>query len=378
VTQLVVSVEELDTTIAYNDSEVVVNLGKSQDVSMCVPFRTMTGGHPTVEQPAVSQLSAEMTASPDSVTLQRVTGTIQTVDSVTFIVEFDSDAVTLQQGTFSLSGTSATATPSSYTASATFVVFNYKNSATPDNVDCMVVRLVLTDSTTLTFTRQASDGQIDGFYYLVEAKSSEFTVQHFTQAFTGSTLTYDVAIPSAITVARSFVLGSQTCSEAESDSGSNFNYKIIDTDSVLMSRGNDSTHNGSGDCEMQVIQLAVGQLATDVQHVDLDIADSGEDDTTAISAVTVANTALVPGSLLGSYENDRNGSNGMGSSMAQFSIDSTVQISANRQDTLTWGNQKTEIQVLDFELAGAPAAGQPTMRRWGGIPHMNLGTRRSW
>jgi len=170
---IVKSVEFFNITV--DDTTNSGTLSKSQDTDNCVPFFSGSGGSNLIYG-HMMDIYLSSSAGNDYINLERVTTDARKYCRV-YLVEFDSNEVKVQQGTFSMSGTTQTVTVSGVDLDRTAMVF-YHKGVTSNRGDYNLVRGKFNSSTQIEFSRGASTGTIEGHYYIFEALNEQFSVQH--------------------------------------------------------------------------------------------------------------------------------------------------------------------------------------------------------
>jgi hypothetical protein len=168
---LIKSIEKVNISLVSVGSN-SVGLTKGQDIDNCVPFATWESG---TNDLASVFIDIYFGAGP-TLYVQR-NGTAGTISLTVYVVEFEPAEVSVQQGTFSMSGTSTNSTITAVTEAKTFVVSYYRWSGSVYFYDS-TVRTRLTSTTNIDYTRQNSTGTVNGHYYVVEDIGSNWTVQH--------------------------------------------------------------------------------------------------------------------------------------------------------------------------------------------------------
>jgi len=167
-----------------------------QDKSFTLVSRLMGGQNVTIDGSKVSAiLQTPVSGQWTEIKVERA-NTIGSLVAEWQVVTFDASTnVNVQHNTFSFTGTSTTATPTSVVTSKSFVVVTARGT---DNY----VTAVLTNSTTLTFTRNAATGTAIGQWFLVEMPDGVSVQRGSTTFNSGTELTVTSGTtPSISTVA---------------------------------------------------------------------------------------------------------------------------------------------------------------------------------
>lgn len=209
------SVEYLEIALP-NDLAVSVNLTKSQNFANCVPFFTvnLTGAVDDIIERRYTEVILE---SGPKVTARRDGGSGDALVGV-FVVEFDTTGnISVQQGTFTMTGTLTTAAITDVVdITKAFVVISYRQSSTVDDFDAGCVKVEFNSTTELGFSRIASDGTTEGRYFIVATSGTDFSVQHDTISM-GATDELTTETISVVTLASSFLINTYDNSETADD-----------------------------------------------------------------------------------------------------------------------------------------------------------------
>jgi len=176
---------------------------KNQDTDNCVPFFSGSGGS-NVIYGHMTDIYFSSAAGNDYVNVERITPDATKYCHV-YVVEFDPNEVKVQQGTFSMSGTSQTVTISGVDLDHTAMVFYHKGVAS-NRIDYNMVKGKFNSSSQLEFARANTNGTINGHYYVFEALNDQFSVQHINWGGTGTSM--DAVLDPEIGMSRSLLLSS--------------------------------------------------------------------------------------------------------------------------------------------------------------------------
>lgn len=222
------SVEYVEFSITGTTAS--ASLTKSQDIANSIPFMTkkITGNQNDDYDDIM--LDIYFGAGPQ-VTATRVASG-GSLDVGIFVVEFDPTYVNVYQGVVDIPETFATDTDiiTSVDLSKAAMIFYYKHGQADDDWTDMRVSGYFQDSSTVKFERNTesnfnSDGNVDGHYYVFEAKNNEFSVQFadFTLPYSQTQGTYSSL--NAVDMSKSFVISSYM---SEMDSDDDGRYGAVD------------------------------------------------------------------------------------------------------------------------------------------------------
>ena len=172
----ITSIEYVEITLSEGTATASANLSSSQTTANCVPFVTMyfTAG---ASADAFDRKEADIYfESGPKVTATRENTNGQ-INLGIYVVEFNPTYVSVQQGTFSMAGTSDTAAITPVDQSKAAMVHYYQFISGNDKFDETAVAGWFSSNSQLTFQRDTSFETISGHYYVFEALNSEFSVQ---------------------------------------------------------------------------------------------------------------------------------------------------------------------------------------------------------
>lgn len=210
------SVEYVEITLGSGTTNASASLSKSQTIANCVPFVTsMVSGTSDDWDDILADIYFE--TGPKVAGERSLSG--GTVYLGIFVVEFDSNAVRVQQGAISFLGTLDTDSITAVDQSKAAVVFYYKNPISPDDWDHSSVAGWFSADNTLSWQRDASDGTIEGHFYVFEALGTEFSVQavSFNIPYGSSSGTATI---SSVTMSKTFVVASYRTNTGNDDADS--------------------------------------------------------------------------------------------------------------------------------------------------------------
>jgi hypothetical protein len=347
------SVERLQILLAAGTASNSASLTKSQTVANCVPFATK---HITTIASPVdnwSQQAVDISFSGSTVVAATNDGSTRAITVEVTVVEFDPALVDVQQGTFTMTASASDAPTLGTTlgaVTATAMVHYWQNTGAPAVSEPAMVRGVITNTTTVTFTRGASTGNCTGHYYTFEALSSQFVVDQVNIALTGAAS--NTGTIGAVTMAKTFLIGSyEGTSISDDNTLGSCDITLTNTTTITVQR-NGSTGNitanvfaiefaagGSENVYRGTISAQGATASQDVDHtaVDLDLAMPW------IPSATSHKTGSFPGA--GSSDN----------SDAQCSINMVDTDTVNIEHSTAGGEASNDIswEVVEWEIVTA-------------------------
>lgn len=184
---IVLSVEYIETTISNGATSGSVALTKGQTTSNCVPFVSYKCNNDNLDNSF-----CDVYFDSDNIYFSRG-GSSADVVIGTFVVEFDPGEVKVQAGELTASGIATNHyTAESFDPSSTGMVFHTTTSGSSQTTSwCdFSVRGRVVASGTLDFYKNAAGlGSTSGHYYTFEALNDAFSVEHVDHSLTEATLT---------------------------------------------------------------------------------------------------------------------------------------------------------------------------------------------
>ncbi len=267
VSLLVNAVETVE--ISMDDTSATGTLGGNVVVANSVPFMTVRL-EDTDEQgnrlPVDVWLSAD-----DEVMIERDNAAGVAIAQVS-VVEFNPAHATVQSGTFSLGGplTTSVNLTTAVNPAKSFVVFYFqRDNGSANRDDLFVAGDLNAGGTAVTFARLGNAGTIDGHFWVVEAVTTAFSVQHVTGSLTSIANNFTL---SSVTTAKSFLLYSYSSDHQDNDSDrSQVSCGLTASTNVTCRRG--SVTDAIPDLRIQAVSLAGAEF---VQRGDAMVAASVE------------------------------------------------------------------------------------------------------
>lgn len=177
------TVETLTITISSTNTSATGSTTLGQTAADCSLWVTIKTPRTTDENYGPRLIKADISGS--TVTIRRGTGTdIGTITAIVTVVEHTTDCVVSTADTSITGGTTSnTASVSITDIDRAFMVFSQSTTYAPGDTTVAthpLCRGVITDTSTLTFTRAQSTNSITCRWYLVECINDEFSVQRGT------------------------------------------------------------------------------------------------------------------------------------------------------------------------------------------------------
>lgn len=210
-----------------------------------------------------------------------------------FVVEFDSSAITVQKGTWSMAATNPTDTQSITAVSATtaaFMKFFWQTSGTGDDYADSLVRGRFNTTSQVAFERALTTGSISGHYQVIEADGGEFTVEHVTNAMGSTTEETTTTLTAVTALADAFLVVSHDGGDSADDpQGGALNTWMNSTTQATHHRSDGAaTNNITIDINLAVVEAQNSEFT--VQRVSDTAQTTAGDESEAIT--TVADTAF--------------------------------------------------------------------------------------
>ena len=220
------SVEYVEVTITASSEPVVVNLTKGQDETKCTPRFTARPTTSVTDQHQDRMAEVEIIDNAGTPAVRvSASAMVRTEDVIyqIWIIEWGA-AITVQQvDVSSFTGTSLNVAVADVGNQTTaFFHYSYQFTSPPSSDDDFNDLLVqarwngaATDS--ITLTRRASGGTVDGTLYVIECNATEFVVEHLEIDVTTASATSDNTAAATTVMADTFLLHSYETSETGDD-----------------------------------------------------------------------------------------------------------------------------------------------------------------
>jgi hypothetical protein len=279
---LIDSVEYVEIEIATGETTDTASLTKGQTIANCVPFMTRQINGTSSNWDQVF-LDVEFEAGPKVRVTRDSSGGTMSIGIT--VVEFGSN-VTVQSGSYSMSGGSTTETISAVTLSKTAMIHFYKATGVgTTSMANTLVRGSFNSTTQLLFDREDTDGSISGHWYLFEANGTEFSVQHVEHIISFGT-TEETTTISSVTMNKTMLISSFKSDDTIDDvENSVCSVNLASSTSIYSEREFGAVADVT--CEVFVIEFDSGQDPT-VQRGQFDYGSGDTTDSDTISSVIQA------------------------------------------------------------------------------------------
>ena len=289
----VTSIEKFQLVLTNTDTEKSGTLTKGQTTANCVPF--VTTRVTTPNGAAHAGLTVQMSFSGATVVAKTSTSSVRELVAEVTVVEFDPTYVKVQANNFST--TSSSYTPLEGTdydggtgfQDSTFLYHTWRTDSTTTNYSDHCLRGNIFGDTNVNFSRITGGGEVWCSYWLVQALTSEFTVQHIDIRLDNTQQTNTGTVSPSVDTAKSFVLGSRKSAQLSNDDNaeSTFNTTLTSGSVVTINRSSDLDDLW---CVAQVIEFNSGGNEN-VYRGTIDPTDGNDTDTIS-TAVTVADSMV--------------------------------------------------------------------------------------
>ncbi len=340
-------------------------LTKSQDPAKCVPFITArftsTGSPRVTRNNLVSVEIVDDGGTPTVEARRNGSGTVGAMTCVIYIVEF-ADAVTVQKGTLTKSGTSATAAISSVNQGNSFLAFNYHAGAGSAGASAEVATALgfFASNTQIEFNRAfRTDYDLEIAWYVVESNGTDFNVEYIEYNYGSSeTGPTNVALSNSVSLGNSFIVPNfELFDYTDRVRDWAFNWALTGTSQITFYR-NSGTPNRSGTAGVFVVRSNAAGVNT--QRLDTDVGSTPTTNET-VTAVDTDKAVLIAGGHVSSFSTFSPTSDIAGNDLWRHSttLDLTsttnVQLQRNSQD-LAGPNNIARYELVEFEIdtAGPP------------------------
>ena len=377
------SVEEVTTT--FNPSDIgehqqTVNLSKSQAIGKCLAFPTFRFTNDNqADMRNANAVGCEFidNAGTPAVRIHWNVGTDSTpgdIEVYVQVVEMGA-AVTVQQGSVSLTGTSITDTISAVTQGNAFIAFTQAGigiSQSDDWNDTLIQARFVND-TTISFERRAG-GAPDWtiYYYVIESNGTDFNTEYVEYTFANSeTGPTDLTLSNSITLANAFVITTGEVAHGSDDlKQSIWNVHLTGPATLTWCRDHGSTTTNGGTIGVWVVRASSSEFS--VQRFETN-ADGQTTTNQTITAVDLSRAVPINSQNVAccgwAPENATNGAD-VNRHQHSMRLTSTTNIQHQRlQDTALAGtNNMLRYEIVEFELeaGGEVIIAEPGAFTWTG------------
>ncbi len=340
-----------------------VALTKGQDPDQCVPLSTIlrfTGAGQ--DQRANNCVGVDIYDNAGTATVdvnRTITSSGGWADVEICVVEF-ADTVTVQKGTASLTGTSATATITAVNQDNAFAIVTAEAQTTGsgDDFNDYYIQAKFNSNTQLGFTRRASGNpDWDIYWYVVESNGTDFQTEYLEinggQVETGPT---NVSLTNSVNLDHSFIICSYESSEVSDDQrDATWSFALTGTTTLTYYRNNGSFPSAEATFGIWVVRsdsdgCNVQRFATDVDgQTTTNQAITSVD--TDFAAIAVGHTA---GQGVWPINSSTNGTDNY-RYQSTITITSATNVALQRfsQTSVAGSNNFIRYEVVEFGEAGA-------------------------
>ena len=221
ISNIVESIELIETDFTYIDNLISVNLSKGQNYENCVPFFTQRGNS-IREQGHLVDVYFSGTTESGILNFRRYRSddyefpgvTTYYVDLCCYVIEFNPSQIRVQQGTFSLSSTSTTtsipATLNDVNKAALVHTWRMNADSTTRQGRYTFVGGEIVNTSTVGFYLSLYTKAITGHWYIFEDLGNNFEVEHISEVVANLTTPYYNIFDDIIDPFRTFFLSSLT------------------------------------------------------------------------------------------------------------------------------------------------------------------------
>lgn len=361
------SMEKIQVTLDATLEPVTTNLSKSQDETQCVPWITSRAAGTLTDQHQDRMIHVEMIDNAGTPAVRCTAGArADNDDSIIeiFVVEFDS-SIRVQQRSLNVTGTSAAISDLTSVGAIddAFAIYSCEFTSPPtsdDDFNDSSARVVMTDTTTVTVSRNASGGTLTGTIYVVDCDSNEWFVHHHSESFSSETTTIRVATidgsPTVVLV-DCFTLHSYETDEATDDmKDAMWSAHLDSTTQLEFERNQGSASNSQSSTHtVQIVECANNEW--DVQR-NTAFATSGANVKTDISITAVDRTRSVAhhcsgcaGDAFRAATNNSSAGNSNDDEMQSCILSADDNLQFERNST-AFGASRIYWEVIQFEALG--------------------------
>jgi hypothetical protein len=211
------SVEFIDAVISGSNNSAIYNLSMGQNYNYCVPFFT-TYGDSTYWDSRLTDVTFSGTTNSGTIKFERSNNRATSNYIKCYVVEFNPTQVRVQQGSFSLSGTTTTTVTLPTTVSGTdrvAMTFGWQTDNTYRYPTCTAVRGKVLSTASIDFYRYASVSNCSGHWFLFEDLGNNFRTYHLAGNYQENSQTLNINGTSTVDPLRTFILGSYAANDTD-------------------------------------------------------------------------------------------------------------------------------------------------------------------
>ena len=345
----VVRVESFSTSMSAGTNTVTLNLTLGQDATKCVPFVTTRVNSTAAAFANRRFVRARMLTGPARVVLDRGsspgTGAITGIE--VFVVEFDPTEVTVQQLTFTGSGTTVNQAIAAVDLSKTFVVATMRAISTngDNSSDEMYWEADLSSTTNLRMRHFNASDPYNFAVYVVEDIGSNWDVQ--TVVWSAISSTQEDETITAVGMNRTFLVGTYRTEIGHSaPDGSSAIAKLLNTTTVRVDLPLSDPDERTG----TIFVVECGASVASVQRESMQMTGATVTDTDAIVSVdltrSMATCVMGPAGTTTAGMNDSGTSGDWDQAQCTMKFNSNVQVEGERGA----GNDQTDLnwEVIEW------------------------------
>lgn len=203
------SVEFINATISGANNSASYSLSKGQNYTNCVPFFTVCGDSVYYDN-RLTDVTFSGTTNSGIIRFDRSNNRATTNYIKCYVVEFNPEQVRVQQGTFSLNGTTTQTVTLPTTVSGVdraAMTFSWKSDNTSQHQYNSAVRGRVISNSSIDLYRYGSSNNCSGHWFLFEDLGNNFRVNHLSGTQNAGQ-TIDINGQEVVDPLRTFVLGS--------------------------------------------------------------------------------------------------------------------------------------------------------------------------
>lgn len=177
----IVGIEKVETSFAGTSTSVLLTgVGASGYDGYLVPFITFSYNGVSTSQVTPLFVDVYFSGTPGNVSINFQRGEASGTCYVTcYVIEVDTNEVTIESGTFSMTSTSDTSSITEVDTSKAFHIQYYRFAfGGTEYMYQALVRTYFSSTTQLTHDRAKDEGTINGHWYVIEDQGNNFDVQH--------------------------------------------------------------------------------------------------------------------------------------------------------------------------------------------------------
>lgn len=351
------SVEDTGDISITGATEVTFSLTKGQDEANCIPFLTIRADS-SVANSDDRMVKCRIFDSSGTPTVGVIRdGAAGTVVARVFVVEMDPNVVTVQQGTWSMTGTNTVTKQAIDTVGdvdKAFVISTYSCDITSDTYGPINYNVKFNSVTEIEFKRsEATTNVATGTWFVVHTTGTDFSVQHDTITFAAADETKEVTLGTTVTANRTFIYATRRGGRADDVDESQAPVDLKDVNTIRARRGYNAwadtpnAANGGYVAEVQTISCASNEFTT--EQFDMDWGNTA-DAAVTVTSIDQTKAIVVSGGQIGEHSSKESNTNLMYTAVSTMRFTSNTEVTGSR--TGSGGNDGvTVFHVVEFDLA---------------------------